>query len=54
MNLEIMNLLELATPGGITPWIEQSAMPTPWQLMVNPHPAIFTQDSMGFHIFPVF
>ena len=52
-NLEIMSLLTSNTPGGITTYIERSAMPTPRQPMPNSRHAMFTEDSMCFDIFPV-
>jgi len=52
-NLEIMSLLTSNTPGGITTYIERSAMPTPRQPMPNSRRAMFTEDSTCFDIFPV-
>jgi len=52
-NLEIMSLLTSNTPGGITTYIERSAMPTPRQPMPTSRGAIFTEDSTCFDIFPV-
>jgi hypothetical protein len=43
-NLEIMSLLRSNTPGGITTYIEHSAMPTPMQPMQNSRCAIFTDN----------
>ena len=44
-NMEIMSLLTSNTPGGITTYIEHSAMPTSTQLMANSHRAKSTEDS---------
>jgi len=52
-NLEIMSLLTSNTPGGITTYIERSAMPTPMQPMPNSHRAMSAEDSTCFDKFPV-
>jgi len=52
-NLEIMCILTSNTPGGITTYIERSAMPTPRQPMPNCRRAMFTEDSTCFDTFPV-
>ena len=49
--VEIMCLLTNNTPGGITTYIERSAMPTPRQPMPNSHCTICTEDSTYFNIF---
>jgi hypothetical protein len=41
-NLEIMCILTRNTPGGITTYVERSAMPTPRQQMPNSPRAMFT------------
>jgi hypothetical protein len=51
-NMEIMFLLTSNTPGGMTTYIEHSAMPTPRQPMLNSRRAMATEDSTGFDIFP--
>jgi len=51
--LEIMCILTSNTPGGITTYIERSAIPTPRQRMPNSCRAIFSQDSTYFDILPV-
>ena len=48
-----MSLLTSNTPGGITTYIERSAMPTPRQPMPNSRRAMFTEDWMCFNIFPI-
>jgi hypothetical protein len=48
-----MSLLTSNTPGGITTYIERSAMPTPMQPMLNTRRAMFNEDSLCFDIFPV-
>jgi hypothetical protein len=53
ITLEIMSLLISNRPGGITPYIERSAMPTPKQLMLNSDHAMSTKDLTCFDIFPV-
>jgi len=52
-NLEIMSLLTSETPGGITTYIERSAMPTPRQPMLNCCHAMSSEDSICFDMFPV-
>jgi len=52
-NLEIICILTRNTAGGITTYIERSAMPTPRQRMPNSGRAMFTEDSTCFDIFPV-
>jgi len=52
-NLEILWLLTSNTPGGIITYIQHSAMPTPRQPMPNSRPAMFTEDSKCFDIFPM-
>jgi hypothetical protein len=52
-NLEIICILTSNTPGGITTYIERSAMPTPRQPMPISRRAMFTKDSTGFDTFPV-
>jgi hypothetical protein len=52
-NLEIMCILKRNTPGGITTYIESSALPTPRQPMPNSCRAMFTEDSTCFDIFRV-
>jgi len=52
-NMEIMSLLTSNTPGGITTYMEHSAMPTRRQQMRNSRRAMFTEDSTCFDIFPV-
>jgi hypothetical protein len=51
-NWEIMSLLTSDTPGGITTYIERSAMPTPRQQLPNSHHAMSTEGSTCFDIFP--
>jgi len=51
--LEIRCILTSNTPGGITTFIERSAMPTPMQPMPTSRRAMFTEDSMCFDTFPV-
>jgi hypothetical protein len=53
MNLEILCFPRTNTTGGITTYIERSAMPTPWQPVSNSRHAMFTEDSMGFDTVPV-
>jgi hypothetical protein len=53
MNLEIMCILSSSTPGGITTYIECSAMPTPTQPMPNSVHAMLTENSTSFDTFPV-
>jgi len=48
-----MFILTSNTPGGITTYIECSAMPTRRQWMPNSRRAMFTEDSMCFDVFPV-
>ena len=50
--LEIICLLTSDTHGGITTYIERSAIPTPRQPMQDSRRAMFTQDSTCFDIFP--
>jgi len=52
-NFEIMSLLTSNTPGGITTFLEPTAMPTPRQPMPNSHHAVSTEDSPCFDLFPV-
>jgi len=52
-NWEIMTLLTSNTTGGITTYIERSAMPTARLAMPNSRHAMFTEDSTCFNIFPV-
>jgi hypothetical protein len=52
-NMEIMSLLPSNSPGGITTYIEHSAMPTPRQPIPNSRHAMLTEDSTCFDIFPV-
>ena len=51
-HLKIMSLLTSNTPGGITTYIERSAMSTQRQPMSNSHRAMSTEDSMCCAIFP--
>jgi len=51
-NLEIMSLLTSNTPGGITTYIERSAISKPRQPMRNCRRAMSTEDSSCFDIFP--
>jgi len=53
MNVQIISLLTSNIAGGITTYIEFSAMPTPWQPMPNSRHAMLTEDSTCFDIFPV-
>jgi len=53
MTLEIMSLLTSNTPGGITIYIECSAIPTPRQPIQIPPHTIFTKDLRCIDIFPV-
>jgi len=52
-HLEVMSLLTNNTPGGITTYIESSAMPMPRQLMPNCQSPMLPEDSTSFDIFPV-
>ena len=52
-DLENTSLQTSHTAGGITTYIECSAIPTPRQPMPLSGRAIFTKDSMCFDIFPV-
>jgi len=54
MNLEIMCLLTSNTPGGITTYIEWSAIPTPREPMPNSRHAMFTEYSTYFIMLRVF
>jgi len=53
INMEIMSLLPTNTPGGITTYIECTAMLTPRKPMLNSQCTICTEDSTCFNIFPV-
>jgi len=50
-NFGIMSLLTSNTTGGMTTYIEHSAMPTPREPMPNSRPAMFSGDSMWIDIF---
>jgi hypothetical protein len=47
-----MCILTNNTQGEITTYIERSVMPTPRQLMLNSHRAMFAEDLMSFDTFP--
>jgi hypothetical protein len=51
--LEIISLLTSNTTGGITIYIEPTAMLTPRQLMLNSRHAMSTHDTTCFDILPV-
>jgi hypothetical protein len=52
-NLEIMSLLTIITPGGITTYIEYSSMSKPRLQVQNSRQPMFTNNWTGFDRFPV-
>jgi hypothetical protein len=53
IHLEIMSVLTSNTHGGITIYLEHTAMPTIMQLMPNSRCAMLTMYSTCFDLFPV-